>query len=62
LWEKETNLKNAKEAVEEYKKEYGREERRMEEEEMLGRFMAKMLYGWDDGKFDWEYLKKLERN
>ena len=24
--------------------------------------MAKMLYGWDDGKFKEEYLKKLERN
>jgi len=36
----------------------------MEEEhrEMPGRFTAKMLYRWDDGKFDWEYLKKLERN
>jgi len=24
--------------------------------------MAKMLYGWDDGKFEKEYLRKLERN
>jgi len=24
--------------------------------------MARMLYGWDDGKFENEYLKKLERN
>jgi len=23
-----------------------------EYKEMLGRFTAKMLYGWDDGKFD----------
>jgi len=36
----------------------------MEEEQkrMPGRFIAKTLYGWDDGKFDQEYLKKLERN
>ena len=63
-WEREINLKNAKEAVEEYEREYRREERRMEEENkgMLGRFMAKTLYGWDDREFDWEYLKKLERN
>jgi len=27
-----------------------------------GKFTAKMLYGWDDGKFEEEYLKKLERN
>ena len=29
---------------------------------MLGRFRAKLLYGWDNGKFDREYLKKLEKN
>jgi len=63
-WEREKNLKNAKEAVEDYEREYGREGRRMEEEHegLLGRFMAKTLYEWDDGKFDREYLKKLERN
>jgi len=62
-WEKEGHLKNAKEAVKEYEREYGKEERRIEEEKrMSGRFMAKTLYGWDDGKFDREYLKKLERN
>ena len=31
-------------------------------EELLGRYMAKLLYGWDNKKFDEEYLKKLERN
>jgi len=31
-------------------------------EELPGRYMAKMLYGWDDKKFDEEYLKKLEKN
>jgi len=63
-WEKEINLKNAKEAVKKYEKEYRREGRRMKEEqrEMLGRFTTKILYGWDNGKFDREYLKKLERN
>ena len=30
--------------------------------ELLGRYIAKLLYGWDDKKFDEEYLKKLERN
>ena len=24
--------------------------------------MVKLLYGWDDKKFDEEYLKKLEKN
>ena len=27
-----------------------------------GRYMVKLLYGWDDKKFDEEYLKKLEKN
>jgi len=27
-----------------------------------GRYTAKLLYGWDDKKFDEEYLKKLKRN
>ena len=26
------------------------------------RYMAKLLYGWDDKKFEKEYLKKLEKN
>ena len=30
--------------------------------ELPGRYTAKLLYGWDDKKFDEEYLKKLERN
>jgi len=33
-----------------------------ENREMLGKFTAKTLYEWNDRKFDWEYLKKLERN
>ena len=31
-------------------------------EELSGRYMAKLLYGWNDEKFDEEYLKKLEKN
>ena len=30
--------------------------------ELLGKYTAKLLYGWDDKKFEEEYLKKLERN
>jgi len=30
--------------------------------ELPGRYMVKLLYGWDDKKFDKEYLKKLEKN
>jgi len=38
------------------------EERDLGRGELLGKFMAKMLYGWDDGKFEEEYLRKLEKN
>ena len=30
--------------------------------ELPGKYTAKMLYGWDDRKFEEEYLNKLERN
>jgi len=30
--------------------------------ELLGNYIAKILYGWDDGKFKNKYLRKLERN
>ena len=30
--------------------------------ELLERYTAKLLYGWDDKKFDEEYLEKLEKN
>ena len=61
---------NVREAVEEYEKGYERTARRIREEEdsaysrseLLGRYMAKLLYGWDDGKFEREYLEKLERS
>ena len=30
--------------------------------ELLGKYTAKLLYGWDDKEFEKEYLKKLEKN
>ena len=30
--------------------------------ELLGRYMVKLLYRWDDKEFEEEYLKKLEKN
>ena len=29
---------------------------------LLGKYTEKMLYEWDDRKFEDEYLKKLEKN
>jgi len=30
--------------------------------ELPRKYMVKLLYRWDDKKFDEEYLKKLEKN
>ena len=38
------------------------EERDFRRKELLGKFTARMLYRWDDGMFEDEYLKKLEKN
>jgi len=38
------------------------EDRDFKRGELLGKFMAKMLYGWDDRRFEEEYLRKLEKN
>ena len=40
------------------------EERKAEDRrvELPRRYMAKLLYGWDNRKFKAEYLRKLEKN
>jgi len=38
------------------------EEKYFRRGELPGKYMVKMLYGWDNGKFEEEYLRKLERN
>ena len=59
--------------MEEFEKRMNAEVRRQEKLDMAkkrdfrrgklsGKFMAKILYGWDNGKFEEEYLRKLERN
>ena len=72
-WEKIENLKNAEEAIKEFEGKMSVEVRRQEKIDMAeerdfrrgelpGKFMAKMLYGWDNQKFKEEYLNKLEKN
>jgi len=72
-WERKEDLGNRREMLEEFEGRMNAEVRRQEkldmvEEkdfrkgELLGKFMARILYGWDDGKFKEEYLRKLERN
>ena len=66
--ERRENLKNTEELIEEFKqgevevrrqKEEVEEYRRME---LPGKYTAKLLYGWNDQKFEEEYLNKLEKN
>ena len=72
-WERKEDLGNVREALEEFEGRMNAEVRRQEKLDMVeekdfkrgelpGKFMAKMLYRWDDGKFEEEYLRKLERN
>ena len=71
-WEGRENLGNAKEAIEEFEREYQwdieevnwqeREKGIFERGELPERFMAKKLFGWSDKKYDKEYWGRLERN
>ena len=67
-WEKKENLKNAKELIEEFERGEVEVRRQVEKEgeyrrmELPGKYTAKLLYGWDDRKFEEEYLNKLEKN
>jgi len=71
--ERREDLENVKAVLEDFEERMEAEIRRQEkldrvEErdfrrgELPGKFMARMLYRWNDGKFEEEYLKKLERN
>ena len=70
---KEEDLENAKEVVVELKESLNTEVRKQEKldiakernfrrGELLEKYTAKLLYRWDDGNFEKEYLRKLERN
>jgi len=69
-WELKENLGNAENLVKEFKEEYGkigrlRKRRNSKEDkkgELLDKYTAKMLYGWDDKRFNKEYWGQLERN
>jgi len=71
-WESRENLKNAKEAIEEFEKEYRRdmedvvwqerEETTFKHGELPGKFTAKMLYRWSDKQYNQEYWERMEKN
>jgi len=66
-------LKNTEELIEEFERrevEVRRQEKMERKKEVdeykrmevPGKYIAKLLYGWDDKKFEEEYLRKLEKN
>jgi len=67
-WERRENLKNAEELIEEFERgevvvrQQEKEKEEYKRMELPGKFTAKVLYGWDDQKFEEEYLNKLEKN
>ena len=72
-WERKKDLRNAREMLEKFERRMNTEVRRQEKidtveegdfrrEKLPGKFTAKMLYEWDNGKFEEKYLRKLERN
>jgi hypothetical protein len=61
-WEPKENLGNAKSKVKEFDRKHHEAVKRFGPMELAGRATAKMLYRWDDGKFEKEYLAKLQRN
>ena len=71
-WEGRENLENAKEAIEEFEKEYRRDmedvtwqehkEGTFQQGELPGRFTAKKLYRWSDKRYDQEYWGRMEKN
>ena len=67
-WERKENLKNTKELIEEFERGEVVVRRQVEEKEEYRRmelpekYMAKVLYKWNDQRFEEEYLNKLEEN
>ena len=72
-WKRKKDLENAKETIIKFKERLSIEVRwqekldRIEERDfrrgkLLEKYIAKMLYGWNNKKFEEEYLRKLEKN
>ena len=73
-WESRENLKNAIELIEEFEREYSREEenkvrqqeaeedREMFSRELSRRYTTKLLYGQSNKKYDKKYWKQIEKN
>ena len=72
-WKRKKNLENTKKAVARFERRLNTEVRQQErldlaeerdfrKKELPGKYIAKMLYRWNNRKFEVEYLKKLIKN
>jgi len=73
-WEGRENLKNAGDALKEFKEEYSRNNREVRQQERIedskdyyrggfpGWYATRSLFGWSDGEYDKQYWQRLERN
>jgi len=72
-WEKEKDLENIKKVVVKFERRINTEVRRQEKLDTIEekdfrrgklpeKYIVRILYRWDNGKFKNEYLRKLERN
>ena len=55
-------VRRMKEVEQRWKVKMNPETEEFRKRELLRRYTVKLLYGWDNKKFEKEYLKKLERN
>jgi len=49
-------------SLNEIERNYDIYDKNFRREDLLENYIAKMLYRWNDGKFEDKYLKKLEKN
>ena len=73
IWERKKDLGNVREIIADFKGRISTEVRKQQKIEIVeeqdfkrgelpGKYMVRMLYGWNNGKFENKYLRKLKRN
>jgi len=72
-WEDRGNLKNAGKLVEEFEREYGEEDEEVRQQEQVKeekefdrglpeKYMAKLIYGWENRKYERERKRRWDEN
>ena len=60
--EKQRPVTFSSKSLNEIERNYEIYDKNFRREDLLEKYIAKMLYRWNDGKFEDKYLKKLEKN